>query len=136
MTTAIVALSPNFVYWSRFVREDCMILFWLVFTAWGALAAPKAWRGAFVAFGFAMHACLKENIFVLLAILLGWLVYEALVLWIVRRKAQTDTTLGEKPDHGETPSLATTMFRHLRDYPIQFLTGLFVPVRSERSVAC
>lgn len=109
--TTVIALSPSMVYWSRFVREDCMIAFWMMGTVWAACCAPKQWRAALVILSFTLQACLKENIFVTLAILAGWVVYESML-----------------SRFGEGQTMARTMWNHLRTHWIETFAGVIVSV--------
>ncbi len=115
--TAVVAFSPSMIYWSRFVREDCMIMFWIMSTIWAACCAPKQWRGALVILGFTLQACLKENIFVTLAILGGWIAYELLMSMITRGKVAVADS---------TPTMGRNLLNHIRTYPLQLFTGVLV----------
>lgn len=109
--TTVIALSPSMVYWSRFVREDCMIMFWMMTTVWAACCAPKQWRGALVLLSFTLQACLKENIFVTLAILLGWIGYELILV---------------KFGGGQT--MAKTIWNHIKVYWLELCTGALASV--------
>lgn len=145
--TAIIALSPSMIYWSRFVREDCIILFWMMTTIWAACCAPKQWRGALVLIGFTLQACLKENIFVTLAILDGWIAFESL-MWLLRlliapqqnalpSKASALNSTGIDATTlntgtldtgtlktGESNPMIYNLVRSISSYPLQLFTGV------------
>ncbi|MBN8547763.1 MAG: TIGR03663 family protein [Deltaproteobacteria bacterium] len=74
--TAAVALSPTLIYWSRFLREDTLIIACMVAMLYGAtLAAPG--RKALIFFvALTLQFCIKENAYVTVAILFGYLVFE------------------------------------------------------------
>lgn len=75
--TAVVAFSPTLAYWARFLREDSWVMAGLLFTLYGFTAAPRSWKAFFVIFGFTVQWCTKESAIVSLAVLLGYLVFEA-----------------------------------------------------------
>ena len=80
--TAVIALSPTLIYWSRFIREDIPSLCSLLLMVWGvALARPKLKCFLFL-FGFAWMFTIKENSFVVTAMLLGFIVFDFLVEYV------------------------------------------------------
>ena len=87
--TAAVALSPTLVYWSRFLREDYWVVSGMLFTMYGFTIAPKPLKAFFVMFGITIQWCTKENVFVSLAILVGYFIFEALFQWLVLGEKDT-----------------------------------------------
>lgn len=84
--TAALSLSPTMIYWSRFLREDFWVLSWWLLVAYGALLAPGRWRVALVFLGVVLQFCTKENSFVTLAVIVGYLLFEALYYCLTRIK--------------------------------------------------
>lgn len=78
--TAALATSPSLTYWSRFLREDHFVLFGIVVTLWGIFRARPALKPAFYFAGIALQFAAKENSFVHAALLLGYVVFESLVV--------------------------------------------------------
>lgn len=99
--TAAVALSPILIYWSRFFREDILLVACMAGMLYGIVQAAPARKAFVFLFALSVHFCIKENAYVLLAILFGYLVYEALICRLV---------LGD----GET--LAGKMWRYVKRY--------------------
>lgn len=107
--TAAVALSPTLTYWSRFIREDIPVLAALAILLCGCTVASKQYRWMLGLIAFSLQVCIKENVFVTLAILVGYLVYELLVYRIA---------------HGDKDSLLTRCWNNLRQHPWHALVGL------------
>lgn len=80
--TAVVALSPTLIYWSRFIREDIPSLCALMLMACGVALARPQLKCFFFLFGFAWMFTIKENSFVVTAILLGYLIFDVLVDYV------------------------------------------------------
>jgi len=74
--TAAIAFSPTIIYWSRFLREDFLVLGGWFLMLYGCVIAQPKRRALFVLVGFAIQLCTKENSFVNLALLLGYLMFE------------------------------------------------------------
>ena len=74
--TAAIALSPTLIYWSRFLRNEAWVLSGMIITAYGFILAPQRLKALLVLFGITVQWCSKENIFVSLAIILGYLVFD------------------------------------------------------------
>ena len=77
--TAIISLSPTMVYWSRFIIHDYYVLTAQLITLYGVVVASNNRKAFFVLLGIALQFSIKANVFVTLAILLGYLVYEAAI---------------------------------------------------------
>lgn len=75
--TAAVALSPTLVYWARFLREDSWVISGLLFTLIGFTIASNSWKAFFVLFGITVQWCTKESAIVSIAVLIGYIVFEA-----------------------------------------------------------
>lgn len=77
--TAAISLSSSMVYWSRFVIHDYFVIFAMLVTLYGVIAARSEQKSFFVLLGITLQFCIKANVFVTLAMLLGYLVYELVV---------------------------------------------------------
>jgi uncharacterized protein (TIGR03663 family) len=86
LLTATVAISPTMVYWSRFLREDYWVLSGMLLTAFGFSIAPRAWKPLLVMLGITIQWCTKENVFVTIAVLAGFLAFEAFFKLFVMRE--------------------------------------------------
>ena len=86
--TLAVALSPTLVYWSRFLREDFWVVSGVLFSLYGFTIAPKPLKAFFVFFGLTIQWCTKENVFVTIAIFLGYPLFEAYFNNLVRGGAK------------------------------------------------
>jgi len=76
LVTGTIALSPTMIYWSRFLREDYWVISGMLFTFFGFTIARASWRPLFVLLGLTIQWCTKENVFVSIAILCGYLAFE------------------------------------------------------------
>lgn len=103
--TAAVAISPTLTYWSRFAREDFYVLFGLFSMLYGAALAPARWKSFFVFFGLTIHFCSKENVFVHIALFLGYAIYEYIFIYLRIWKEE---------------SIVVRMFKNVRKYPFEF----------------
>lgn len=75
--TAAVALSPTLIYWARFLREDTWVVAGMLFCFYGFTIAPRPLKALFVLFGLTVQWCTKENVFVTVAIFMGYPIFEA-----------------------------------------------------------
>jgi uncharacterized protein (TIGR03663 family) len=101
--TAFVALSPTLVYWSRFLREDYWVISGMLMVVYGCLLAPPRMKAFWFCLGLSIQWCTKENLFVTLAILFGYLAFETLFRFVFF------------PD--EKKSIAERMVTHISNYP-------------------
>ena len=109
--TAVVAFSPTLAYWARFLREDSWVMAGLLFTLYGFTAAPRSWKAFFVIFGFTIQWCTKESAIVSLAVLVGYLVFEAFFKIFILK---------------EWDSLAERIYKHIRTHQWQVAWSLLV----------
>lgn len=73
---SLLALSPSLIYWSRFVREDALVFMSYFGLLYGLCLAKETWKPYWVLLSLSLHYTCKENIFVTLALLAGYLFYE------------------------------------------------------------
>ncbi|NDC38995.1 MAG: TIGR03663 family protein [Proteobacteria bacterium] len=109
--TAAIALSPTLTYWSRFIREDIPVLSALAILLYGCTVAKSQHRWLLGSIAFTIQICIKENVFVTAALLVGYLVYEFLLYRVVHRDADT---------------LARRMWQNLCAYPWHAVIGLAI----------
>lgn len=76
--TAAVALSPTLIYWSRFLREDTLILACMMMMLYGATLAAGPRKALVFTIALTLQFCIKENAYVTVAILLGYVIFELL----------------------------------------------------------
>ncbi len=74
--TAAISLSPTIIYWARFIREDTLQLASMLLMLSGVLLFKGGLKIYGVLFGLTLQFCIKENSFVTVAILLGYMAYE------------------------------------------------------------
>lgn len=74
--TGVIAFSPTMIYWSRFLREDYWVISGMLLTLFGFTIAPRAWKPLLVGLGITAQWCTKENVFVTVAIFVGFLLFE------------------------------------------------------------
>lgn len=78
--TAFLALSPTLIYWSRFCREDFFVYTAMFLILWGATRASAERRALWIFLGIALNWGTKANVYVLIAQIIGYIVYEGIVL--------------------------------------------------------
>jgi uncharacterized protein (TIGR03663 family) len=108
LLTGFVAVSPTLIYWSRFIRHDPFVLLGIFTALYGALVARGSLKVYLVSIGFAIQFCAKENSYVHLAILVGYLIFEPSFCWLVCKRW--------RPPWG--------MFGYLRQYWIQTILAV------------
>ena len=74
--TTYVSFSPTIVYFSRFLREDFVVFSGLLLTLYGATIAPVRVRALLVLVGISLQFCVKENAYVHLAMIVGFIAFE------------------------------------------------------------
>jgi uncharacterized protein (TIGR03663 family) len=70
-----MALSPNLIYWSRFLRHDLLVIGTL-FLMGVALTLKSTKRIYLFIISLSIHMCIKENYYVHIAIFLGFVIYQ------------------------------------------------------------
>lgn len=78
--TAFLSLSPTLIYWSRFCREDFFVYTGMFLILWGATRASAERRALWIFLGIALNWGTKANVYVLLAQIIGYIVYEGIIL--------------------------------------------------------
>ncbi|HMO01772.1 MAG TPA: TIGR03663 family protein [Oligoflexia bacterium] len=81
-----IAFSPSLVYWSRFLIHDYFVVTSLLIALVGVTLVSDRYKPFFFLIGFTLQYCIKANVFVTIAILLGFIIYEALFKWVVFRE--------------------------------------------------
>jgi uncharacterized protein (TIGR03663 family) len=89
LLTGYIALSPTMIYWSRFLREDYWVISGMLFCLFGFTIAPKAWRALLVMLGLTIQWCTKENVFVTVAVVAGFFIFEAFFQYFIMRSRDT-----------------------------------------------
>jgi uncharacterized protein (TIGR03663 family) len=118
--TAFVALSPTLIYWTRFLREDIVVLFAMCLSLWGIFRSKPTNKAFFLLLGITVHICSKENSFVHLAIFIGFYCYEILFnLWYF--KAWSSSLSRLKPYiQNNLPSVVFSLFFCIALYCLLF----------------
>jgi uncharacterized protein (TIGR03663 family) len=89
LLTGYVALSPTMIYWSRFLREDYWVISGMLISLFGFTIAPRAWKSLFVMLGLTIQWCTKENVFVTVAVVVGFFAFEAFFQIFAMRNRDT-----------------------------------------------
>jgi uncharacterized protein (TIGR03663 family) len=111
--TAAVALSPTLVYWSRFLREDTLIVGCMMLMLYGVTLATGPRKALIVLLSLSLQFCIKENAYVTVAILVGYLCFELIFAGVV---------LGSKE------CLLRTLGGHLKAYALAVLNAAAIAV--------
>lgn len=84
--TAIIATSPLMVYFARFLRHEFLV-FWIYLLGLAThFFAPRRWKLMIYPLLLSLHWCVKENVFVFLAILLGYVFFYRALRWLQERR--------------------------------------------------
>lgn len=105
--TGAVAISPTMVYWSRFLREDFWVVSAMLITVYGLTVARGNLKIFLVLLGLTLQWVTKENIFVTLAIVCGYLAFEFIMERVVLRD-RAKTLVGRACSYITTHPWATT----------------------------
>jgi len=89
LLTGYIALSPTMIYWSRFLREDYWVISGMLFSLFGFTIAPRAWKPLLVMLGLTIQWCTKENVFVTVAVVAGFFVFEAFFQYFIMKNRDT-----------------------------------------------
>jgi uncharacterized protein (TIGR03663 family) len=76
--TVIIAVSPLLIYYSRFLREDFLVLSTMIGMLYAITTDQERIKSPLFLCSLALHYCIKENVFITIALLLGFLVYDGL----------------------------------------------------------
>lgn len=76
LLTTVVCISPLFVYYSRFLREDFLVLSTMIGMTYAITVAQSKFKAGLFFIFLSLHYCIKENVFITMALLLGFLIYD------------------------------------------------------------
>jgi uncharacterized protein (TIGR03663 family) len=126
LLSAVVALSPTLVYWSRFLRHDFLVLTGMLVCILAIVVVRKKFKIIIFGFGLLLQCTAKENCYVTIALLLGYLIFEFLFTYLYskleRHSVDNETTDFDHSDvqHSEDSSnakcLIVSALRHMRAY--------------------
>lgn len=103
-TTAFITLSPSLIYWSRFAHHDYLVLFAYFLFAAGVFLFQKQGGIILVCISIALQYCIKANVFVFLALITGFLIFELLVSKFLKERSLCSALFGHLKQ--STPELA------------------------------
>jgi uncharacterized protein (TIGR03663 family) len=76
---ALICLSPVFIYFSRFLRHEYLVISCYVLFLYFLLQKPSNLKFFILPFLFWLHWCIKENVYVFAAIIIGFLIFDAMI---------------------------------------------------------
>ncbi len=76
IATTYFALSPSLIYWSRFIRHDHFIILFTILIFWGICVAKDKYKTYFILIPAILQFTAKENAYVHLAIITGFILFE------------------------------------------------------------
>lgn len=76
LLSCFFALSPSFTYWSRFLRHDFLVLAEIIIAIWLWINRPIKWI-FYLGLVAGLHFATKENFFIHLVLVAGFLITEA-----------------------------------------------------------
>jgi uncharacterized protein (TIGR03663 family) len=74
--TTIIAISPLLVYYSRFLREDFLVLSTMIGMLYAVTTDQARIKAPLFLCSLALHYCIKENVFISMALIIGFLIYD------------------------------------------------------------
>ena len=115
--TAAMAFSPTLIFWSRFAREDAYVLLGMYLVLYGALLVKSPYKVIVVLLGITINYMTKANVFVFMALLIGYMIYEAIILF-----ARRDVLV----DSDAEVSVFRRAFRQLKLHPAHSVFALLM----------
>lgn len=76
---SLISFSPVFIYYSRFLRHEYLVIACYALFLYFIMQKPTNLKFFILPFLFWLHWCIKENVFVFAAILLGYFLYDTLL---------------------------------------------------------
>jgi uncharacterized protein (TIGR03663 family) len=110
-----VSLSPTLVYWSKFVRHDFFVVFFMFISFWGITQKDRKWQAYFAFIPFALQFTAKENTYMTVTLILGYFVYE----WFVNKFLFKDK---------EAKNGFSSIKEYVKEHPAHFVWGLTLAV--------
>ncbi|MFZ4712518.1 MAG: flippase activity-associated protein Agl23 [Bacteriovoracaceae bacterium] len=86
--TTILAVSPLLVYYSRFLREDFLVLSTMMGMLYAVVTDKERIKGPLFLCSLSLHYCVKENVFITMALLLGFLAYDAFINLFLKQEKE------------------------------------------------
>jgi len=93
LALVIVGFSPLFIYYSRFLRHEYLVIWVYVLFMYFFCISKSPKRFFALAFLFWVHWCIKENVYVFVAILLGFIIFERLIAYFQKPSQAKNETL-------------------------------------------
>ncbi len=91
LSTAFIALSPSLIYWSRFNIHDPYFILGIIICFLSILSKDK--KATIISIGMLFQFCTKENSYVSIAIVSGYLIFEHLYLIFFKEDNNSYTSL-------------------------------------------
>lgn len=76
---AAMSFSPLFLYYSRFLRHEYLVIACYCLFLFFLLRKDSIWKFAVIPYLFWLHWCIKENVYVFTAIIFGFLIFDAIL---------------------------------------------------------
>lgn len=118
IATIAIGFSPLFMYYSRFVRHEYLVIWVYIAFLYELFFDESRRKYFFLALLLWIHWCIKENFFVFLAILLGYEIFQHLLQYL-KNKTFTFTS-------GVRIPLFPRLKNEWQSWGIGFLTGLLL----------
>lgn len=86
---ALISFSPVFIYFSRFLRHEYLVLLCytlFIFFIFQKMSPAKLFL---IPFLFWLHWCIKENVYVFIAILHGYIIFDSIIAKVKKDSYQT-----------------------------------------------
>ena len=97
---SLISFSPVFIYYSRFLRHEYLVLTCYSLFLFAIIQKPSMGKFALLPFLFWLHWCIKENVYVFVAIILGYLIFDQFIAKI-KSSQQNFYSLYLKTNHGK-----------------------------------
>ncbi len=86
--TTIIAISPMLVYYSRFLREDFLVLTTMIGMLYAVVTDKERIKSPLFLCSLSLHYCIKENVFISMSLMLGFVLYDYLLSFWLKQKTE------------------------------------------------
>lgn len=78
---SLISFSPVFIYYSRFLRHEYLVISCYAFFLYFLIQKPSGLKFFIIPFLFWLHWCIKENVYVFTAIIIGFVIFNYLIVY-------------------------------------------------------
>ncbi len=108
-----ICYSPLLTYYSRFSRHDPLVISELFLMLAAVTLIASRWKSVLFLFALSLHFCTKENSYIIVSMLFGYIVFELIIKKIAKI---------------ETPTLFSKTVDNIKQHRWYFLAGIALAI--------